>query len=36
VVNTSSSYGARNPTSVIVPRFIRVNDIEISHSNSSY
>jgi hypothetical protein len=34
--NTSSSYGARNPTAVIVPRFIRVNNLEISHSNSSY
>jgi PmbA protein len=36
VNNTSMSYGARNPTSVIVPRFFQVNDIEISHSNSSY
>ncbi len=36
VNNTSSSYGARNPTSVILPTFIRVNDLEISHSNSSY
>lgn len=34
--NTSLSYGARNPTSVIVPRFMRINDLEISHSNSSY
>jgi predicted Zn-dependent protease len=34
--NTSHSYGARNPTAVIVPRFIRVNDLEISHSNPSY
>ncbi len=34
--NTSDSYGARNPTAVIVPRFIRVNDLEISHSNPSY
>jgi len=34
--NTSMSYGARNPTAVIVPRFVQVNDIEISHSNSSY
>ena len=36
VNNTSMSYGARNPTAVIVPKFIRVNDLEISHSNSSY
>jgi len=36
VVNTSVSYGARNPTAVILPRFIRVNDLEISHSNASY
>ncbi len=34
--NTSSSYGARNPTALIVPRFVRVNDLEISHSNPSY
>jgi predicted Zn-dependent protease len=36
VNNTSSSYGSRNPTALIVPTFIRVNDLEISHSNSSY
>jgi predicted Zn-dependent protease len=36
VNNTSMSYGARNPTAVIVPHFIRVNDLQISHSNSSY
>ena len=36
VYNTSSSYGARNPTSVVVPAFLKVNDLEISHSNSSY
>jgi hypothetical protein len=34
--NTSSSYGARNPTAILVPRFMQVNDLEISHSNSSY
>jgi predicted Zn-dependent protease len=34
--NTSSSYGARNPTAVIVPQFMRVNDLEISHSNPSF
>jgi hypothetical protein len=34
--NASSSYGARNPTAVIVPTFLRVNDLEISHSNESY
>jgi hypothetical protein len=36
VYNTSSRYGARNPTSVVVPAFLKVNDLEISHSNSSY
>ena len=36
VYNTSMSYGARNPTSVLVPAFLQVNDLEISHSNSSY
>lgn len=34
--NTSQSYGARNPTAIIVPKFMRVNDLGISHSNSSY
>jgi predicted Zn-dependent protease len=34
--NVSESYGRRNPTALIVPAFIRVNDLEISHSNSSY
>jgi predicted Zn-dependent protease len=34
--NISVSYGARNPTAVVVPNFIRVNDLEISHSNASY
>jgi predicted Zn-dependent protease len=34
--NTSQSYGARNPTAVIVPKFLRVNDLEVSHSNPSY
>jgi predicted Zn-dependent protease len=34
--NTSSSYGARNPSSIVVPVFMCVKDIEISHSNSSY
>jgi PmbA protein len=36
VYNTSSSYGARNPTAVIVPNFIQVNGLEISHSNASF
>ena len=34
--NTSQSYGSRNPTAVIVPKFMRVNDLEISHSNPSF
>lgn len=34
--NTSQSYGARNPTATIVPKFLRVNGLDISHSNSSY
>lgn len=34
--NTSNSYGARNPTAVIVPQFMQVNDLEISQSNSSF
>jgi PmbA protein len=34
--NTSQSYGARNPSAILVPGFMQVNDLEISHSNSSY
>jgi predicted Zn-dependent protease len=36
VANTSASYGARNPTAVIVPALIQVDGLEISHSNPSY
>jgi len=36
VNNTSMSYGARNPTAIVTPTFLRVNDLEISHSNASY
>jgi predicted Zn-dependent protease len=34
--NTSSSYGPRNPTAIVVPMFMCVKDLEISHSNTSY
>ena len=34
--NTSQSYAARDPTAMIVPQFLQVNDLEISHSNTSY
>ncbi len=34
--NTSNSYGARNPTAIVVPKFVCVNDLEISHSNPSF
>ncbi len=34
--NVSSSYGARNPTALIVPNLIYVKDLEISHSNNAY
>lgn len=36
VYNTSASYGARNPVAIVVPKFMKVNDLEISHSNPSY
>lgn len=36
VYNTSMSYGGRNPAAMVVPSFIRVNEVEISHSNASY
>ena len=34
--NESQSYGSRNPTANVVPAFVKVNDLEISHSNSTY
>lgn len=34
--NVSVSYGARNPTAIVVPNFMLVKDLEISHSNQSY
>ncbi len=36
VYNTSESYSARNPTAIIVPRFIKTNGVEISHSNAAF
>jgi len=36
VHNTSSSYGKRNPSAILLPRFLCVRGIEISHSNNSY
>jgi PmbA protein len=36
VYNVSNSYGSRNPTAMIVPSFVQVNGLEISHSNTSY
>jgi len=36
VYNTSNSYGARNPTAVVVPALLQVNGLEISHSNAGY
>ena len=34
--NVSGSYGARNPRAIIVPQFICIENLEISHSNNSY
>jgi predicted Zn-dependent protease len=34
--NTSMSYGARNPTSIVAPKFMCVRDLEVSHSNPSF
>jgi predicted Zn-dependent protease len=34
--NISKSYGARNPAAIIVPDFMQVDGLEISHSNASY
>ncbi len=34
--NMSNSYGARNPSAIVVPLFMCVKDLEISNSNTSY
>jgi predicted Zn-dependent protease len=34
--NVSSSYGPRNPTALMVPNFLCVEDTEISHANAGY
>jgi predicted Zn-dependent protease len=34
--NVSNSYGARNPTALIVPNLLCVEDLEISHANAAY
>jgi predicted Zn-dependent protease len=34
--NVSNSYGARNPTALLVPNFTCVEDLEISHANASF
>lgn len=36
VVNTSSSYGERNPSAVVVPSFTQVNGVHITHANTSF
>ena len=36
VYNTSQTYGERNPSAVLIPKFVMLDDIEISHSNDSY
>ncbi len=34
--NVSKSYGSRNPAAIIVPDFVQVDGLEISHSNTSF
>ncbi|HNS52544.1 MAG TPA: metallopeptidase TldD-related protein [Anaerolineae bacterium] len=34
--NTTHSYGARNPVAIIVPRYMQVHGLEVSHSNPSF
>ena len=34
--NTTHSYGARNPVAAIVPRFMQVRGLDISHSNPTF
>lgn len=36
VYNASASYERRNPTAFLLPRFVCVEGLEVSHSNSSY
>lgn len=34
--NITTTYGSRNPMAIVVPKFIKVNNITISQSNKSY
>lgn len=34
--NTSDSYGRRNPTAIVVPKFLKIDGLEISHSNAAF
>ena len=34
--NTSQTYGLRNPSASLVPRFVMLEDVEISHSNENF
>jgi predicted Zn-dependent protease len=34
--NVSNSYGPRNPVAMVVPKFLCVEDLEISHANAAY
>jgi len=34
--NVSNSYGPRNPVAVVVPKFLCVEDLEISHANAAH
>ncbi len=36
VVNTSDSYGARNPTAIVVPSFTQVSGVHITHANTTF
>lgn len=36
VVNTSNSYGTRNPNAVCTPTFMQVNNVNITHANTSF
>ena len=36
VVNTSNSYGMRSPSAVLAPKFIKLKNINIPHTNKSF
>jgi predicted Zn-dependent protease len=35
-INTSGTYGERNPSAMLIPHFVKINDVSITRSNHSF